>query len=112
MKIISNREIALTSTDVRGINCKELRQMYELNARIQCVLESHKEGSNKREYISDDDLNLMHAILTVFTGEYADTQTSEFDKFLKEQNEPEVLIKGGPGAYPTDMPIVGESKNF
>lgn len=116
MKIISNREYAISSVDVRGINCKELRQMHELNARIQCVLESHKEGSNKREYISDDDLMLMHAILTTFTGEYANTQTSAFDDYLKSQDKPveksEVLIKGGPGVYPTDMPICDENKNF
>ena len=116
MKIISNREIALTSTDVRGINNKEMRQMHELNNRIKAVLDSHKEGSEKREYISDDELKLMSAILSVFTKEYSNTQTSAFDDYLKEQDKPveksEVLIKGGPGAYPTDMPICGESKNF
>jgi hypothetical protein len=88
MKIISNREFALTSTDVRGINNKEMRQMHELNNRIKSVLDSHKEGSEKREYINDDDLNLMHAILSVFTKEYADTQTSAFDDFLAEQDKP------------------------
>lgn len=116
MKIISNREIALTSTDVRGINNKEMRQMHELNNRIKAVLDSHKEGSEKREYVKDNDLRLMCAILSVFTKEFADTQTSAFDDFLNEEDksvedEPEVLIKGGPGAYPI-MPIIGESKNF
>jgi len=88
MKIISNREFALTSTDVRGINNKEMRQMHELNNRIKSVLDSHKEGSEKREYINDDDLNLMHAILSVFTREYSSTQTSAFDDFLAEQDKP------------------------
>lgn len=88
MKVISNREFALTSTDVRGINNKEMRQMHELNARIVEVLDSHKEGSEKKEYISDEDLNLMHAVLSVFTKDYSNTQTSAFDDFLKEEDKP------------------------
>lgn len=88
MKIISNREYAIASTDVRGINNKEMRQMHELNARIQDVLESHKPESKEKRYISDDDLKLMHAILSVFTKEYESTQTSEFDDYLKELNRP------------------------
>lgn len=86
MIIKSNREYCLASTDVHDINNKEMRQMHELNNRIKSVLDSHKEGSEKREYINDDDLNLMHAILSVFTKEYANTQTSAFDDFLKEQD--------------------------
>ena len=88
MTIKCNREYCLASIDVRDINNKEMRQMYELNNRIKNVLDSHKEGSEKREYISDDDLKLMYAILSTFTKEYADTQTSAFDKFLKEQDKP------------------------
>lgn len=88
MKIISNREYAIASTDVRGINNKEMRQMHELNNRIQDVLGSHKPENKEKKYISDDDLNLMHAILSVFTKEYESTQTSAFDDFLKEQEKP------------------------
>lgn len=88
MKIISNREYAIASTDVRDINNKEMRQMYELNNRIQDVLNSHKPNSKKKKYINDDDLKLMHAILSVFTKEYKNTQKSAFDDFLKEQDKP------------------------
>ena len=88
MKIISNREYAIASTDVRGINNKEMRQMHELKNRIQNVLDSHKPESKEKKYVSDDDLNLMHAILSVFTKEYESTQTSAFDDFLKEQEKP------------------------
>ena len=86
MIIKSNREYALTSTDVRDINNKEMRQMHELNLRIVEVLDSHKPEAKEKKYISDDDLNLMRAILSVFTKDYACTQTSAFDEFLaKEQ---------------------------
>jgi uncharacterized protein YcbX len=88
MKIVSNREYAICSTDVRGINNKEMRQMYELKNRINDVLASHKPDSKEKKYISDDDLKLTHAILSVFTKEYESTQTSAFDDFLKEQNKP------------------------
>lgn len=102
MKIISNREFALTSTDVRGINNKEIRQMHELNNRIVKVLDSHKPTGEKkvREYISDDDLKLMSAILSVFTKEYSNTQTSAFDDYLKEQDKP---IDKLPEIQPVEM---------
>ena len=87
MKIISNREYAVASTDVRGINNKEMRQMHELKNRINDVLNSHKPEAKEKKYISDDDLNLMRAILSVFTEEYSNTQTSAFDDFLKKESE-------------------------
>ena len=88
MVIKSNREYCLSSTDVRDINNKEMRQMHELNNRIKDVLDSHKPEAKEKKYISDDDLVLMHAILSVFTKEYKNTQTSAFDDFLNELNKP------------------------
>ena len=84
MKIISNCEYAIASTDVRNINNKEMRQMHELKTRIKEVLDSHKKESEKKEYINDEELSMMHAILCVFTKEYSSTQTSAFDDMLKE----------------------------
>lgn len=88
MKIKGNKSYGIVSTDVVDINNKEMNQMFELNNRIKNVLDSHKEGSEKKEYVSDDDLKLMYAILSVFTKEYSSTQTSAFDDFLKEQDKP------------------------
>lgn len=90
MKIKSNREYAIASIDVRDINHREMRQMYELNNRIKDVLDSHKPDSKEKKYICDDDLLLMNAILSVFTKEFSDTQTSAFDDFLERR---EVHIK-------------------
>lgn len=89
MEIKSNREYCLASTDVRGINNKEMRQMFELKNRINDVLNSHKPEAKEKKYISDDDLQLMRAILRVFTREYAATQTSAFDDELKAISEEE-----------------------
>ena len=88
MKIKGNKSYGIVSTDVMDINNKEMNQMFGLNNRIKNVLDSHKEGSEKKEYVSDDDLKLMSAILSVFTKEYEPTQTSAFDDFLKEQEKP------------------------
>lgn len=87
MEIKSNREYCLVSTDVRDINNKEMHQMYELKNRIADVLNSHLPNAKEKKYISDDDLKLMHAILSVFTKEYSSTQTSAFDDELKAIDE-------------------------
>ena len=87
MEIKSNREYCLASTDVRDINNKEMRQMHELKNRIGEVLNSHLPNAKEKKYINDDDLKLMHAILSVFTKEYSSTQTSAFDDELKAIDE-------------------------
>lgn len=95
MKVILNREYAVSGVDVRDINNREMRQMHELNTRIIDVLNSHKPEAKEKKYISDDDLKLMHAILSVFTKEFKNTQTSAFDDFLKEEDksvEEEIVI--------------------
>jgi hypothetical protein len=95
MKIIQNREYALASTDVRGINNREMRQMNELKEKIGKILENHKvsdedlkKSKSSRIYASDDELKLMFAILSVFTNEFSNTQVSAFDDFMKEQDKP------------------------
>lgn len=87
MEIKLNKDYCVSSVDVRDINNKEMRQMYELKNRIADVLNSHLPNAKEKKYISDDDLKLMHAILRVFTKEYATTQTSMFDDELKTIDE-------------------------
>lgn len=87
MKIESKESYAIVSTTIRDINNREMRQMHELKNNIKNVLDSHNPDSKEKKYISDDDLKMMHAILSVFTKEYESTQTSAFDDFLKETVE-------------------------
>lgn len=90
MKIENKQDYAIVSITIRDINNHEMRQMHELNNRINDVLDSHKPDSKEKKYISDDDLKLMHAILSVFTKDYSFTQVSAFDDFLKkQQSEPQ-----------------------
>jgi len=95
MKVVMNREYAIASTDVRGINNREMRQMNELKEKIGKILENHKisdedlkKSKSSRIYASDDELKLMFAILSVFTKDFEDTQTSAFDDFMKKQDKP------------------------
>ena len=89
MELKFKKDYGIVSTDVRDINNREMRQMFELKNRISDVLDSHKPEDKEKKYISDDDLQLMRAILRVFTREYAATQTSAFDDELKAINEEE-----------------------
>lgn len=89
MNIKSEKSYAIVGTTICDINNREMRQMHELNLRIKNVLDSHKKDSEKKEYISDDDLKLMHAILSVFTKEYSSMQESAFDDYLKELSKQE-----------------------
>ena len=88
MKIKGNKSYGIVSTDIIDVNNKEMQQMYELKNNIKNVLDSHKPDSKEKKYISDDDLTLMYAVLSVFTKEYESTQISAFDEFLKEQDKP------------------------
>lgn len=88
MEIKFDKSYAIVGTNVCGINNKEMRQMHELKERINDVLISHKADAKEKKYIGDDDLELMRAILHVFTKEYTTTQESAFDDALKELNTP------------------------
>lgn len=87
MKINFKKDLAIVTTNICDVNNKEMRQMHELKERINDVLASHKPNSKEKKYISDDDLKLMHAILHVFTKEFAATQESAFDDALKKFSE-------------------------
>jgi hypothetical protein len=103
MELKFKKDYGIVSTDVRDINNREMRQMFELKNRINDVLDSHKPEAKERKYISDDDLQLMRAILRVFTREYASTQTSAFDDELKAINEEEKNAEKTPTPQEEDV---------
>lgn len=87
MTIKSNESYGVVGYNIEDVNLNEMRQMAELKTRIDDVLISHKSDSKEKKYISDDDLKLMHAILSVFTKEYEPMPSSAFDNFLKQVEE-------------------------
>lgn len=90
MNIKSNESWGIVGYDIKGVNLNEMRQMAELKDKINDVLKSHAKDSKEKKYVNDNDLKLMHAILSVFTKDYESKKDSAFDNFLKEhENEPE-----------------------
>lgn len=87
MKIEKEQGWCTTSIDVCGINATEIRQMHEMKNRVRQVLDSHKNKEIKNDYLKDDELEFIHAILYAFTKEYSSSQTSAFDDALKELND-------------------------
>ena len=88
MEIKTVDRYAVVATDIKGINNKEMRQMHEMKERIAQVINSHKDEKVKNEYLTDDELMMIHAILHVFTKDFSSSQTSAFDDALKELNKP------------------------
>lgn len=86
---------AIVSVDVLDINSVEMRQMCELEQRIAEVLFSHinKVDINgnpiKKQYLNDNELRLMRAILYTFTKGNQTSMLSTFDTTLKELKEQE-----------------------
>lgn len=92
MNIKKQTSIGVVGYDIDGVNLNEMRQMAELKNKINDVLKSHAKDSKEKKYVNDNDLKLMHAILSVFTKNYENATTSAFDDFLKEhekENSPE-----------------------
>lgn len=86
---------AIVSVDVLDINAVEMRQMCELEKRIAEVLFSHinKLDANgnaiKPQYLNDDELRMMRAILYTFTKGHQAATSSSFDVTLKELKDQE-----------------------
>ena len=87
MDIKKKTNIGVVGYDIDDVNLNEMRQMAELKDKINDVLKSHAKDSKEKKYVNDDDLKLMHAILSVFTKDYESTKKSAFDDFLKEHEK-------------------------
>lgn len=92
MNVKANKSYGIVGYSIEDVNLDEMRQMAELKNKINDVLKSHAKDSKEKKYVNDNDLKLMHAILSVFTKDYESATTSAFDDFLKEhekENNPE-----------------------
>lgn len=91
----TNYGSAIVSVDILDINAVEMRQMCELEQRVAEVLYSHinKVNANgnaiKAQYLNDDELYLIRAILYTFTKDYQTSISSAFDETLKQLKEQE-----------------------
>lgn len=89
----------ITSYCIENLTPHEFEQMCEMRTRVHEVLESHKHKSEKKVYLTDDELFTIEAMLNVLTGPYTVVGTSEFDKMKKslmsiyDKSNPETPIK-------------------
>ena len=88
MEIKANEKWGINSFDILGLNVSEFQTLCELKTRIKNVLETHKDEKKKNEYLSDDELKMIHAVLHVFTRDHAFKVTNTFEDALKALNKP------------------------
>lgn len=85
MEIKQKSDYGVVATTISNVNNNEMRTMCSLKEKIENVLNTHKDGQ-KKEYLSDDDLLLLHAVLHVFTRDFETNSTNAFEDALKELN--------------------------
>lgn len=73
----------IISYSIEGLTPREFEQLCEMRTRVHEVLESHKHRSEKKVYLTDDELFLIEAMLEVLTGALAVIETSNFDRLKK-----------------------------
>lgn len=75
---------AVTSYDICNVTTTEIRQMATMRDRVENILNSHRDKDAKKQYLSDDELERIWAILSVLTDNYSGNTDTAFDAFLKE----------------------------
>lgn len=58
--------------------------MATMRDRVETILNSHRNKDAKKQYLSDDELERIWAILSVLTDNYSGNTDTAFDTFLKE----------------------------
>lgn len=79
-KIIGEGAVAY---DVIGLTPLEMHELCSMRKRIYQVLESHHEGSKKKEYLSDDELVTLVSMISVLTQGCGTLEESSFTKQRK-----------------------------
>lgn len=76
-----SKEELVESYDIKGVSRADMYKMTETYNRVIHIIENHLDKNAKKEYISDDDLYDIAAILDVLTENNKITlTTSVFDK--------------------------------
>ena len=83
MEIKQKSDFGVVATTISNVNNNEMRTMCSLKKKIEDVLNTHKDGQ-KKEYLSDDDLLLLHAVLHVFTRDFETNNANAFEAALEE----------------------------
>lgn len=80
----SEKAEAVISYDICNVTTTEMRQMATMRDRVETILNSHRDKDTKKQYLSDDELEKIWAILSVLTDNCSGNTNTAFDEFLKE----------------------------
>jgi len=101
-KIIGEGAVAY---NVIGLTPLEMHELCSMRKRIYQVLESHHEGSKKKEYLSDDELIILVSMISVLTQGCDTLEESSFTKHRKQIVDALKDIKSHP--LPDDADLFG-----
>lgn len=83
MKIEKLYDEGCVGYNILEVRPVEVHEMLILKEQIEKVVKSHKENSEKKLYINDEQLTQMWAILSVLTEGSSLNEPSAFEKYLK-----------------------------
>ena len=74
----------------------ELEQMAQICTKVVNVIENHRTPSQKKEYLTDDDLTRIEAIFMCILESESDIDETDFDKYqrIMKQNRANEAKKG------------------
>lgn len=113
-----NREYAdarvIESYTISGITRADMRKMTQVYDRVMGVIENHLDKSaEKKEYLSDDDLYDIVAILDILTeNNKTCIETSVFDRCKEKLLKMHKEIVEASVDQPQEQPVIEEYKNF
>lgn len=91
MKANKNYGEGVVSYDIFEISNAEMDQMIEMRNRVGEVISNHLTNSDKKIYLSDNELVKVWSILSVLTKDATHRPTSEFEKFSAVMSESDII---------------------
>jgi hypothetical protein len=81
---MANWGTGVSSYDVKDISTKEMDEIVALRNKLAKIIRNHHTKCEKKEYLSDDDVLRIWAVLSVIAGNHEARPTSSFEKFLTD----------------------------
>ena len=84
MEVRGVKGTGIGSYDILDVSPSEMDKIIEVRNNVFEILKSHDENSKKKQYISDEQLEYIWAMLCVLTEGVQHRGENSFDKKLKE----------------------------
>jgi len=107
MNVVKEKAQGIVGYNICDIRPVEMKYMCVVCDKVKSILDNHKDPKAKKEYLGDDDLEKIWAILSVLTRDSElSSRPTEFELFLKVQNAPATQPVNNPDSVNT-----GENEN-